>query len=114
LLFGDHGLAPFQVGQLVFTRRLEDAIAGVPVGLQGDLVEKSVGQSPQGGQRLSGEVKALQRQAAPARALGGTPERAAGRCRRRRATRAAAIRASGASGAGSNPARSVARSSARG
>ena len=46
------GLAPFQIGELVLARRLEHAVAGVPVGLQRDLVEKAVRQAAQRWPRL--------------------------------------------------------------
>ncbi len=38
-------LAPFQIGDLVFARRFEHAIARVPIGLQRDVVEMPVRQS---------------------------------------------------------------------
>ena len=41
----DLGLRPFEIGDLGFARLLEHAVAGVPVGLQRDVVEMSVRQA---------------------------------------------------------------------
>ena len=38
-------LAPFEIGDLVLAGRFEDAVAGVPVGLQRDVVEMAMRQA---------------------------------------------------------------------
>ena len=47
---------PFQIGDLVFAGRLEDAVARVPVGLQRDVVEVAVCKAAERGARMIGEV----------------------------------------------------------
>ena len=63
---GDMGVGPFQVGDLVLARRLEHAVAGVPVGLQRDFVESAVRDAADQGREVRREAGVLDRQAAAA------------------------------------------------
>src|SRR6185295_17158420 len=57
-------LGPFEVGDLVFTGRLEHAVAGVPISLQGDVVEVTMRQPAESGVCVVGKADFFQRQAA--------------------------------------------------
>src|ERR1700747_3010069 len=49
ICFLDPRITPFQIGDLGFARRLEDAVPGIPVGLQRDLLKGTMGDAANDG-----------------------------------------------------------------
>ncbi len=63
---GDMGGGPFQIGDFRFAGRFEDAVAGVPVRLQRDVVEGAMRQSADQGRKSRREAGVLDGETTPA------------------------------------------------
>ena len=67
VVFAPEGrLGPIQIGDLGFARLLEDTIAGIPIGLQRDVVEMAVGETAERGALVTGELHGAERKTAAA------------------------------------------------